>query len=169
MTEKKRLYLVGGPMGVGKTTACQALKNSLPNAVFLDGDWCWDMHPFQVTAETRAMVMENICFLLNRFLACPAYEHVIFGWVMHEQAIVDEILSRLSLENCRVCAVSLVCDEQTLRKRLAADIAAGKRQQDVVERSLRRLAQYGALNTVKLDVSCLTAEETAARLRQLAQ
>ncbi|MEG1013421.1 MAG: hypothetical protein RSI33_04160 [Clostridia bacterium] len=29
-------------MGVGKTAVCQSLKQKLPNAVFLDGDWCWD-------------------------------------------------------------------------------------------------------------------------------
>lgn len=57
------LYMISGVMGVGKTTVSQSLKNKLPNCVFLDGDWCWDMHPFQVTQETKAMVIENICFL----------------------------------------------------------------------------------------------------------
>ena len=64
----KTLYLVGGTMGVGKTTACQELKKLLPHSVFLDGDWCWDADPFVVTEETMAMVRQNICFLLNQFL-----------------------------------------------------------------------------------------------------
>ncbi|MBQ0125795.1 MAG: AAA family ATPase, partial [Clostridiales bacterium] len=38
----KTLYLIGGTMGVGKTTVCQQLKKELDKAVFLDGDWCWD-------------------------------------------------------------------------------------------------------------------------------
>ena len=38
----KTLYLIGGTMGVGKTTVCQLLKKKLPKNVFLDGDWCWD-------------------------------------------------------------------------------------------------------------------------------
>ena len=42
-------------MGVGKTTVCQKLKRLLQNSVFLDGDWCWDMDPFVVTEETKAM------------------------------------------------------------------------------------------------------------------
>ena len=49
----KTLYLIGGTMGVGKTTVCQLLKQDLPNSVFLDGDWCWDASPFQVTDETK--------------------------------------------------------------------------------------------------------------------
>ena len=73
----KRLYLIGGTMGVGKTTVCQILKRQLPNCVFLDGDWCWDMEPFQVNEEKKAMVMENICFLLNNFLRFSAYETIV--------------------------------------------------------------------------------------------
>ena len=33
----KRLYLIGGPMGVGKTTVCRALQRRLERSVFLDG------------------------------------------------------------------------------------------------------------------------------------
>ena len=63
----KKLYLIGGTMGVGKTTVCQKLKSELNNSVFLDGDWCWDASPFRVTEETKAMVTDNICHLLNNF------------------------------------------------------------------------------------------------------
>ena len=56
----KNLYLIGGTMGVGKTTACRILKGLLPRAVFLDGDWCWDADPFVVTEETKGMVTDNI-------------------------------------------------------------------------------------------------------------
>ena len=68
----KNLYIVGGTMGVGKTAVCQQLKMNLPNSVLLDGDWCWDASPFQVTDETKSMVTDNICYLLNNFLHCSA-------------------------------------------------------------------------------------------------
>jgi hypothetical protein len=163
----KRLYIIGGTMGVGKTTACQLLKQRLPSSVFLDGDWCWDMHPFQVTEETKAMVMENICFLLNRFLACSAYENVIFCWVLHEQDIWDTILSRLSLDNVEVKTAALVCSPESLRRRLQKDIAAGIRTPDVLERSTARLPLYQKLDVTRLDVSCLTPEQTAKQLSKL--
>ena len=98
----KTVYLIGGPMGVGKTTVCQILKNQQNNCVFLDGDWCWDMHPFIVNEQTKAMVMKNICFMLNQFIHCPVYETILFCWVMHEQGIIDEILSNLDVEGCRI-------------------------------------------------------------------
>lgn len=64
----KKLYLIGGTMGVGKTTTCQVLKRKLDKSVFIDGDWCWDMHPFMVNEETKKLVLENICMLLNNDL-----------------------------------------------------------------------------------------------------
>ena len=51
----KRLILVGGPMGVGKSAVCRALMERLSRCLYLDGDWCWDASPFQVTEETKAM------------------------------------------------------------------------------------------------------------------
>ena len=92
----KRLFLIGGTMGVGKTTVGQILKKRLPDCVFLDGDWCWEMDPFQVNDETKQMVMENICFLLKNFIRCSAYKNIVFCWVMHEQTIIDEIRGKAS-------------------------------------------------------------------------
>ena len=100
----KTLYLIGGTMGVGKSTIAQRLRDALPAAVMLDGDWCWSASPFIVTDETRTMVLDNICHVLSNFLRCNAYENVVFCWVMHEQAIIDAIRANLPLAEtgCRV-------------------------------------------------------------------
>lgn len=160
----KQVYLIGGTMGVGKTATCQLLKKMLENCVFLDGDWCWDMSPFQVTTETKRMVMENICFLLNQFIHCSAYENIVFCWVMHEQWIIDEILSKLEIEEWVVHNISLVCREEALRKRLQKDIDVGIRSGDVMERSIARIPMYEKLYTEKIDVSDLTPEQVAAKI-----
>ncbi len=163
----KTLYCIGGPMGVGKTAVSQQLKLQLNNSVFLDGDWCWDAHPFQVTEETKEMVLNNICSVLNNFLNCSAYENVIFCWVMHEQSIIDTILSRLDVSGCRVVAVSLICSEAELLRRLHKDIAAGIRTDDVIERSLQRLPLYQSLNTIQIHTTGKSAAETAAAIAAL--
>lgn len=157
----KELYLIGGTMGVGKTTTCRIIESKLKNSVFLDGDWCWDMHPFQVTDETKRMVMENICFLLNSFIRCSAFEHIVFCWVMHEQSIIDGILARLAVAECHVHLISLVCEEQALQARLGKDVDALLRTDDIVRRSVARIPLYEALNTVKVDVSKRTPEQAA--------
>lgn len=155
----KHLYLIGGPMGVGKTAVSRALQQRLPNCAFLDGDWCWDMKPFFVTDETKAMVMDNICHVLGNFLRCSAFDNVLFCWVMHQQSILDEILSRLPLENVQVHAFSLVCTPEALTQRLQKDIAAGLRQPDVIDRSLSYLPLYEWLNTQRVDTTGRTVEE----------
>ena len=163
----KRLYVIGGPMGVGKTAVSRALQQRLPNCVFLDGDWCWDMHPFSVTPETKAMVMDNIAHLLSNFLRCSEIDHVILGWVMHEQAIIDGLLARLPLEDCEVIPVSLICDAATLTGRLQKDIDAGIRTPDVLARSLTRLEQFSKLNTYRIDTTGKTIQETAQAILTL--
>ena len=140
-------------MGAGKTTVCNILKKKLKNSVFLDGDWCWNMEPFQVTEETKAMVMDNITHILNNFLACSAYDHVIFCWVLHEQEILDTLLSRLDCRNAEVHLYSLILDEKSLEKRLNKDICQGLRQKDILERSIERIPLYEKLNTKKIHVS----------------
>lgn len=163
----KTLYLIGGTMGVGKTTVCRQLKERLPRSVFLDGDWCWDAHPFQATEETKKMVMENICFLLGQFLRCSAYENIIFCWVMHQQAIIDEILDGIDTTACEVHAVSLVCDEAVLRERLERDVAAGVRKPDVIARSLARIPCYEKLTTLKIETGGKTVPEIVDELTAL--
>lgn len=157
----KKLYLIGGSMGVGKTSTCQILKTKLPNSVFLDGDWCWDMHPFQVNPETKKMVLENIAFLLNNFIHCSSYENIIFCWVMHEQCIIDDILSRLDTTDCQMYSISLICSREALKMRLQKDVDAKIRQADVILRSLERLPLYEKLETAKVDVSDISPERAA--------
>lgn len=160
----KNLILINGAMGVGKTATCRELQKILPKNVFLDGDWCWMMQPFTVTVETRQMVQENIAFLLNNFLRCSEYENVIFCWVMHMQEIIDEILAQLDLNGVNAQVFSLVADEDALTRRIMGDVQAGLRTEDVIARSLDYLPKYAALNSVKIDVSNISAAEAAMKI-----
>ena len=162
----KNLIIVGGTAGVGKTTTCRELQKILPRNVFLDGDWCWDMHPFVVTDETKAMVESNIAHLLNGFLACSEFENVIFCWVLHEQHILDDLINALNLNGCTTHCFSLVSTEQALVERLNRDIAAGKRGSDITERSVARISLYDELDTVKIDVSTISPADAARRITE---
>ena len=161
----KTLYLIGGTMGVGKTTVSQQLKRDLPNSVFLDGDWCWDSSPFQVTEETKEMVVHNICYLLNSFLHCSVYENVIFCWVMNEQSLIDRIMEKLDIEDCKVKKISLIADENILRDRLTADVTRGVRTADVIDRSVARISMYQILDTIKIDTDYKTVQEIADEIK----
>ncbi len=165
---KKQLIFVNGTMGAGKSTVCRALADRLTPCVFLDGDWCWDMHPFVVNEENKAMVLGNIAYLLNAFLANTSLTYVIFCWVMQEERIIEEICARLQ-GAFDLHVITLMVREDVLRARLARDIAAGLRDPGIVERSLARLPAYDGMKTVKLDVSDITAEQAADRIVQMVQ
>ena len=166
----KALVFVNGPMGVGKSAVCQQLLGLLEPGVYLDGDWCWNMRPFQVTDETRAMVLDNITAMLSRFLACPELDYVIFGWVMHRVDIMKTILERLILTDVKVYHFTLLCSEQTLCRRIEADIQAGLRDRDAVARSLSYLPLYSGQDTLKIMTDGLSprkaAEVIAKRIRE---
>lgn len=54
---------------------------------------------------------------------------------MHEQSIIDDILSRLDHKDCKVYCVSLVCDPDVLSERLRKDIEQGVRLPSIIEKA----------------------------------
>ena len=161
----KNLIIVGGTAGVGKTTTCRELQKILPRNVFLDGDWCWDMRPFVVTDETKKMVESNIAHLLNNFLDCSEFENVIVCWVLHQQYILDDLIARLNHSDCTIHCFSLISNEEALVERLNHDIADGKREPDIIARSVAAIPLYDALDTVKIDVSTISSADAAKWIR----
>ena len=163
------IAIVGVPVYAGRVPeiATNILKTKLDKSVFLDGDWCWDMHPFVVNKETKKLVLNNICTLLNNDIKCNTFENIIFCWVMHEQSIIDDILSRLDLNDVKVIAISLVCQKEALEKRIQKDIDQGIRKSDVLKRSIERMEMYQKLDTYKIDVSYKTVEEVVNEIMKV--
>jgi len=151
-------------MGVGKTATSRELQRLLPKCAFLDGDWCWDMNPFIVTDETKKMVEDNIRYILNNFLKCSEYENIIFCWVMHEQYIIESILSGLNIQDAILYKISLICSEQSLIKRLSRDVDNGIRTTNVIARSVSRLKNYALMDTIKIDVSNIDSVQASQEI-----
>ena len=109
-------------MGAGKSAVSRELKKILAPSFFLDGDWCWDMEPFAPGAAERALVLRNIAFLLNSYLAFDGRGNVIFCWVMHKRAVVEDLLARLDLSGARFFLFTLDVSEAELARRLSRDV-----------------------------------------------
>ena len=151
-------------MGVGKTTVGQYLvEKKLKNAVFLDGDWCWYLNPFIVNEENKVMVRRNICFLLNSFIANSTIENIVFVWVMHQQQIVDDLLKELN-GSFNFYSFSMISSKEALSKRFLIDVKNGVRDLKNLENALDRIDLYKDLNSVKIDVTNLTVEQTAKEI-----
>lgn len=167
MEREKQLIFISGTMGVGKTAVSRQLVEILTPSVFLDGDWCWDMHPFTLSEAKKEMVLDHISYLLRSFLRAPEIDYVVFCWVMHEKAIVDEILRRIGPGEYRLHHFTLMVDEAGLRARIARDVAAGVREQSVWRRALPRLGAYAGIPSVKIDTRDITPAQAAERIAAL--
>ena len=168
----KKLYLIGGTMGVGKTTVCQILKRKLDRSVFLDGDWCWDLHPFSVTDATKALVMDNIRALLRRDLDCAEVDYVVFVWVLQQEETAAALLDGLD-EKARILRITLDASDESLSRRVQKDIAAGLRAPDSLERSLAYQRFYPGQGTLHLSTDgrspAQLADEIAGLVRNRAE
>lgn len=155
----KRLYLIGGPMGVGKTTVGHSLASKLENAIYLEGDLGWKDIPFIVNEGNKKRVLNNIVEMVISAFEND-YQNVILGWVMDFQITIDEIVSRIKIQGLRIYPISLIANPETISARLENDIKIGARKDDgVVERSLKRIPRYESLKTIKIDTTSLSINE----------
>lgn len=145
----KKLIIINGTMGVGKSTISKALNQKLHNSVWLDGDWCWMMNPWRFTDENKAMVLDNICHILNNYIRNQSFEYIIFSWVIPSDAVMKMVLDKLDTNKTEVLKFSLICNEKTLISRMEAD----KRTEEGKTMSLSRLKTYASMDTIKIDTS----------------
>jgi len=159
----KKLIVINGTMGVGKTTVCQGLYKSLDKAVWLDGDWCWMMNPWNFNEENIRMVKNNITYLLRNFLTNSTFEYVIFNWVLHRKEILDELLVRLGALDFQLKKVTLLCSETALRQRMIQD----GRSEEQINLSIERLSMYENMDTNIIDTSEIGTEEIVQRIKEI--
>jgi deoxyadenosine/deoxycytidine kinase len=156
----KRLAVISGTMGVGKTALCERLYKKLENSVWLDGDWCWMMNPWSFNERNKIMAIENISFLLRNFLLNSSFENVVFNWVLHNDEIWQKIYYNLNNISFKLTKISLVCSPEGLAQRMRK---AG-RDSEIIKESLKRLPLYDGLNSLKLDTTGLTIDESVDKL-----
>jgi adenylate kinase family enzyme len=160
---KKKLVIINGTMGVGKTTVCKELYQKLEKAVWLDGDWCWMMHPWDFREENKTMVIDNITYQLRNFLKNNSFDYIIFSWVIHQESIFDLILNRLQGLEFETYKITITCSEGALRSRMLKD----DRDDYGIEESIRRLRLYQSMNTIKVDTTAMTVSEATERIRKI--
>ena len=148
----KKVIFISGTMGSGKSTVSRLCSEQLTRSVWLDGDWCWMMHPFQVSDQTKAMVLNNITYLLNQFLAQPDFDYILFSWVMDDPETVRSILNRL-LGEFTFNHFTLSPSPAQLRCQLQSDMDRGLRTPEYLERSLARLPHYDDIDSEKIETT----------------
>ena len=164
---RKKLIIINGVMGVGKTSVSKALYKQLDNSFWLDGDNCWMMNPFEVTSENKYMVIDNITYLINNFIKNSKSKYIILNWVIHTDEIMDSILYKINIDKIDLYKITLICDEDTLVKRIKKDIKSGIRDEDNIKRSLDKLKLYKNMNTLKIDTSNKSIDEIVENIKNV--
>jgi len=161
----KRLILVCGPNGVGKTTACQRLLEALPRSAYIDSDWCRMMNPFAFDAATTEIIIANIAALMRNYFRSPVTENVIFSYGFHgpRQRIFQGVRHDLDMSGVayQFCPILLECSLQEQRRRLMASGRDSAR----IERAIRNTRHvYSACAYPAVDTTDLSVSQTVERI-----
>lgn len=157
----KKLIVINGTIGVGKSSVSSKLSKELENSVLLDGDWCWMVNPWKVTEENKKMVEENIIFLLNQFLKNSGFNYIVFTWVLHYDNMWPRLAKNLKTENVSIIRLSLVCEPAQLKERMNKD----KRTEENINEAIKRIPMYENQDTIKIDTTNKTIDEIANEIK----
>ena len=114
---QKKLILISGSPCVGKTAVGTRLFESYHNSAYLDGDWCWCVHPFSVADRRLRNGDKSMSFILTNYLD-SGFEYVFFtSVVLTDPGILEGILKGITAEGYERIGFTLTCSEETLKKR----------------------------------------------------
>ncbi|MGE5579265.1 MAG: AAA family ATPase [Bacillota bacterium] len=159
----KKLVMVTGAPGVGKTAVCRELFSRIEGCAWLDSDWCWMINPWSPkTTEQKRYVEGTFERILKGYLENDAIHVVLFSWVMTSQHMFDLITDRLTEFSLEVFRVALVCDAEQHKRRMMLDARPAHHLD-----SAGHMASYYDLHAEVLDVSSITPREAALKIREL--
>ena len=114
---KKKLILICGSHCVGKTPVGTRLFESYDNSAYLDGDWCWCVHPFSALDGRLRNGDRSMSFVLSNYLD-SGFAYVFFtSVVLTDPQIREGILKGITASEYETIAFTLTCSEETLKKR----------------------------------------------------
>jgi len=162
----KKLIMITGPAGVGKTAVCRELFKNTDGAAWLDADWCWMVNPYPgKTSEQKKYAETAFGYILRGYLDDVKTRVILFSWIMHSDFIFDRVTSQLSEEAYELIKIALICSDRDVfidRKK-----GNGRREEQVAEMvDMQRFAQLS--NTSVIDVANMTVQQTASRILDMA-
>jgi len=159
----KKLVMIAGPAGVGKTTVCRHLFKIIQGCAWLDGDWCWMVNPYPgKTDEQKAYSLKTFGRILDGYFDDPNTNIILFSWMIQWNFMFDLVLNELSHKEYELIKIALVCYEKEYIRRLID----GNRSERKIDHP-DDMDKYRSLNASILDTTNLTVAETADKILSL--
>ena len=155
-----KVYIINGPMGVGKTVTGKRIAEKNPGTAFIDGDWCMDIHPFVGNRETRAMAVDNILHMIGNYQKCSECKMVVLVWLVDDREVFQSIVDGLTALKAEVKSITLICDKDALIKRWKNDHNCEWRTDKWLEVSLASLPYLASMKDA-IDTGELSVEQVA--------
>lgn len=169
MKENKKLIVIVGPNGVGKSTTAKALLARYTKSALVDSDWCRVINPFSFTEETKETVIHNIFCLIHNYMLCKDVDRVIFTYGFHGERknIFDEVLRRLRRTGVDfdLTLVILKCSLSENIRRMECD----GRDENRIKRGIENTFHfYDTYDDPVIDTTELKVEQVVDRIARLA-
>ena len=158
-----KIILINGPMGVGKTTIGKYIAEKNIGTAFIDGDWCFDIHPFIGNRETKTMAIDNILHMIDNYRKCSACKMIVFVWLMDNQWVYKRIIEGIETLQLDVKSVTLLCDKASLINRWTNDKNCEWRTEEWLEDSIKSLQYFETLEN-QIDTSNMNIEDVANKI-----
>lgn len=121
----KKLIVILGSNGVGKSTTAKAFLDKYTKCAYVDADWCRAINPFPFTPLTKKAVTENIYCIFKNYLLCEDIDKIVFPYGFHgeRKEIFDTVICKLKEDGIEfeLFPIVLKCSMQENIKRCKRD------------------------------------------------
>ncbi|MHB1153300.1 MAG: AAA family ATPase [Eubacteriales bacterium] len=164
----KKLILILGANGIGKSTVSAEILRHLTDSAYIDSDACRQFNAQSgFNEEAIELQKNNLISLMKNYFAASFIQYIIFpyGFHGHREKLFDDMIHELRKSmNFEICTILLVCDESENIHRMKAD----NRDADRIRRAVENTRSiYDKLDFPRIDVTNLTPEQAAIKIIEM--
>ena len=159
-----KLVFVCGANGVGKSTTCKRLNESLNRSAHVDSDWCRCMNPYDFSQEHMRVNEKNMTSLLSNYFSSELFDFIIWNYSFHgkRRQIYDNVVTSLQKYQYTFLPFILTCDAEANVHRMRKD----GRDERRIRYSIKQSRQaYDGLPFARIDTTTMGIDEVVSEMK----